>query len=86
MSEDSYGTITLKTCCTCGGPITGCEASASQLMTCDICHRPICHHCVSQSHIHHVGQTGFIRVCKACSKSLENKGNKPIDPYKFIGG
>lgn len=71
-------------CVVCGELLPG--ATASTLITCGICGGTACPHCAMQMRIHHMRYEGVIHVCPKCSNQLNDKGNKPINPYQYLGG
>ena len=74
-------------CVVCGEPIP--QATTVSLSTCEICGGIVCQSCRGKMSTHYtkygVGKS-FINVCPNCSSKLQDKGNKPINPYTFLGG
>ena len=71
-------------CVICGDLIPG--ATSGSLATCGICGRTACQMCSGKMHMHHMRVEGTIMVCPECSSKLQDKGNKPINPYGYLGG
>lgn len=71
-------------CVVCGELLPG--ATSSSLITCGICGGTACPMCSGKMAMHHMRQKGTIRVCPNCSHKLIDKGNKPLNPYSFLGG
>lgn len=74
-------------CVICGEPLP--TTTGSSFANCDRCGGVVCPTCIGKMRVHYtkygVGQS-FIKVCPKCSGQFENKGNKSINPNKFLGG
>ena len=71
-------------CVVCGERVP--MASASSPGMCQICGGLVCPTCLGRLVLHHMKYDGTIRVCPNCSSRLQDKGNKPINPFQFLGG
>ncbi len=74
-------------CVVCGEILP--SATSNTLIECDVCHGVACPKCAAKFAMHHtrygVGSS-TIRACPNCSHDLQDKGNKPINPFQYLGG
>lgn len=77
----------LTRCVCCGQLIM--ERTASDPRKCDVCGGYVCPLCLGKMNLHCVHSstaTNIIHACPSCSSQLQEHGDKPINPYPYIGG
>ena len=63
-------------------------ASINTPVICDQCGGFVCNRCVSRMEMHYNEQApikGFVRLCEKCANEANKRGNKEINPFKYIG-